>query len=382
MSAIDRPLAERSIKAEPAGLQRLTLSGLGFIVATFLFYMLMLYIGGGLNAKQHDFVTYWTSAKLFLAHTNPYDADAVRAIERAMGNTHKESFVMRNPPWMLLLVAPLGLFSLQTAAALWTFILMVLTALTLIMIRAPKIAWFFIPLTCCILVGQSTIFVLFGVAVFFRFQEKRPALAGLALVLLLIKPHLLLLFWPILLIWSIQCRQFKIFALAVPAGLILTSIVTYLDPHAWSQYLAMMRGENIEAQHLPNISSAVRMFVSAQHAWIQLIPSCLGVLWAMSYYIRNQKDWQWNTHGPLLVAASTLASPYSWYYDQTLFIPDITDAAKHRKISLSVFLSMILLPAVLMCFHFTWKSPIYAVCAVSWFGWRIRYTITRASVKD
>jgi hypothetical protein len=353
----------------------LSLAGLAFYLAAFLIYAIALDFGV-IAPAQHDFVCYWTSAKLLVAHANPFDSQTIFHMEQVLGTNHSgQPFVMRNFPWTLLFVAPLGFLSLKVAAFWWTAVLLALSILSLRLMNAPRVAWFFMPLLVCSAYGQSTVIPLVGTVLFFRLRENRPALAGLALVLLTIKPHLFVLFWPILLIECFQRRSFRIFYLAAPVFLAMVGVITYLDPHVWTQYVVMMRGEHIGSQFLPNISCAVRMFISPRNAWIQLLPTCAGLIWAIMYYLRRRKNWDWNTDGALLIAISTLVSPYSWYYDQTMFLPSIAQVTRRDGRNFSFLLTMTFLPLAFIASGISWKSPAFALCAAVWFVWHIAQQI-------
>src|SRR5579862_1450237 len=57
---------------------------------------------------HRDYIVYWATGQQLMHHGNPYDAQAMGALEHAWGVKSAGSFYMRNPPWALPLVAPLG----------------------------------------------------------------------------------------------------------------------------------------------------------------------------------------------------------------------------------------------------------------------------------
>ena len=110
---------------------------------------------------------------------------------------------MRNPPWALFVVAPLGFFSVQVAAFLWLLALIVLALLAIKCLRLglkppPLVVFLFAPILGCAMAGQVSILLLAGIT-FFKYHQQRPWLSGLALLMPAMKPHLFLLLWPVIL---------------------------------------------------------------------------------------------------------------------------------------------------------------------------------------
>jgi hypothetical protein len=162
-----------------------------------------------------DFVEYWTAGHLLLRHQNPYDFAATLAAEKALGWTGALPLIAPNPPWAIPLVAPLGFFHSYTAAWLvWFLVMGACVALSSWMlmdlyfgnIRIPEIsasvthralfAFTFFPTLLCLQFGQIAPLVLLGVTGFLWFEERNsPVLAGMALALTAVKPHLVYLVW-------------------------------------------------------------------------------------------------------------------------------------------------------------------------------------------
>ncbi|MGC2619752.1 MAG: glycosyltransferase 87 family protein [Acidobacteriaceae bacterium] len=281
------------------------------------------------QATDRDFISYWAGAKLLVTHGNPYDAASVLPLENGAGNHYTRPLVMRNTPATMFLMAPLGWFSVWTAATIWEAALIVAALLSIGLLqpftsgKIPFIAYCFAPIVDCFLAGQTTIFVLLGVCLFIRFQERRPFYAGAALLLTLLKPHLLFLFWPILLLEIVRRRQGKVIAGGVVAVLAASAVSTAIDPRIWAQYLASVRAEHIEMQYFPNLAVALRILIAPSHLWPQLLPAALGIVVAIALWARSRAHWEWHRQGALLIAASALVAPYSFLVDQVLFLPAV-----------------------------------------------------------
>jgi Glycosyltransferase family 87 len=287
------------------------------------------------NAANRDFISYWSSARLLLAHKNPYARKQILAMENAAGGKYREALVMRNPPWALFAVAPLGLFSPQVSACLWLVTLIVLALLAIKCLRLgtrppPLVVWLFAPILGCAMAGQMSILLLAGIAFFFKYHQERPWLSGVALLMPALKPHLFLLLWPVILIECARRRNWKLLA-AFGVGLTAAAVFPLLfDAHIWTHYVAAMRAEHIEERYLPNLSFLLRWMTPGHPLWMQAVPSLLGLALCARYYWRRRRIWNWRVDGAALLLVSTMVSPYSWPFDQLLMIPAIMHVCSVR----------------------------------------------------
>src|SRR5262249_7569339 len=138
---------------------------------------------------------------------NPYDLEALERIEKNLGR-ETPAVPMLNPPWVLPLVMPFSLLEVHQAQLLWLllqFAVLVISADWLWHIYgggserrwiAWLIAFTFLPSYFAFTAGQISPLLLLGAAAFLgALRVNRPMLAGLATLLLAIKPHLVLLFF-------------------------------------------------------------------------------------------------------------------------------------------------------------------------------------------
>ena len=334
------------------------------------------------NASHRDFICYWSSARLLRVHANPYAPDAILGIENAAGGGYHEPFIMRNPPWALFLIAPLGLFSAPVAAFLWLVTLIGAALLSIRLLRngnekLPLVVYLFAPVLGCANAGQTSIFLLLGIALFFRYHERWPFWAGVALVLPAMKPHLFLLLWPVLLVHSFRTKEFRILAGLAAALSAATGIALLVDPHVWTHYLAAMRAEHIEGQYLPNIPCSLRALVPGHSVWVQGLPELLGLLLTARFYWRRRNVWNWRRDGAQLLAISAAVSPYSWPFDQLLYLPAVLDMCVARlargMVTALVVVNGIGLLWLLRTTPFS--SPAYAwtgAACLLWFVWARR----------
>lgn len=299
-----------------------------FLLTTFDLVATML---GPNSAGSHDFVEYWAAGQLLAHGANPYDGDAIYALERSAGFPNGAlPLIMANPPSSLLLVLPLGMVSAHAGEWLWLAMLLVCLAISVRTIRSlyqiptgplNALAYGFAPILTCLAVGQISILLLFGLVFFLRWHRSRPLLAGTALWLCLLKPHLFVPLGVVLLIWTVRTRSYRILAGAGIALGISSGIATLLDSHVWVQYLSMMKTQRFDRIALPCVSVALRQIVYPHTTLVQLVPAGLGCAWAVWYFLKRHGEWDWVEHSSILMFVSVLVAPYSWFMDQAILIP-------------------------------------------------------------
>lgn len=367
MAGPRRDLAELSIAVT---------AGLGLAI-TLLFLFSVPFAGQ--IAASRDFVSYWATGKQLVHHANPYNREAVAAIEHAAGLDTRGILIMRNPPWALPLAWPLGLLDLRIAATLWSLILLAVLLLSVGMVHrmlgspAGHIHWIglaFTPALICIIMGQTSLFALLGVVLFLRYHRERPFAAGMALWFCALKPHLLLPFAAALVVWVVFSRAWRVLAGVAVALAVTSGIAFLLDPHAWGDYAAMMRSPLVESEFVPCLSNAIRQWWLPHAVWSQYLPCVLASLWAAIYFWRRRGSWDWNSHGALLLLVSLLVAPYCWLYDQCLGIPALIYAgyATGSRRLIAVLALLILAADIELCFVRV-LSPFWLWTAPAWLIW-------------
>jgi len=284
---------------------------------------------GGVSAIHHpghmDFISYWSSGKLIAHHLDPYSPDKVMALEKSAGAAYSTPLMMRNPPWALFLVAPLGFLGKYPGLFLWLVAIIACTlGSVLLLYRNSKygpVALLFAPVLVCINSGQSAGFLLLGFSLFLYLQRSRPFLVGASLLLMAIKPHLFLVFWAVLLVDCLYRRRYRILVGAASALAAASALSMCFDPHIWKHYIDMMFGSHIQEEPLPTVSMLFRLLVDVRLFWLIFVPSIIAILWGLWYYLRRRYIWDWRIHGMLLMIVTILASPYGWMTDQTVLLP-------------------------------------------------------------
>jgi Glycosyltransferase family 87 len=295
---------------------------------------------GGHAAGSRDFVEYWASGHILAHHANPYDGNAILGLELSVGYPPElPVLIMWNPPPALFLVLPLGFVGSRAGELLWSLLLVasLVASVRMVWIMHGRpdnlvhlLGYSFAPALVCLLAGQVSLFVLLGLVLFLRWNRSRPFLAGTALWLCLLKPHLFLPFGLVLVAWVFATRSYKLLAgVAVAVGF-SSAVVLIWDPSVWLHYGQMIRSVStmrMQQELIPCLSIMLRWLISPKTMWLQYVPAVLGCFWALAYFRKHYRDWDWMEHGSLLMLVSVLLAPYSWLMDQAILIPALLHGA-------------------------------------------------------
>jgi hypothetical protein len=336
---------------------------------------------------RRDFIVYWATGQQLVHQGNPYDPGALNRIERDAGFRGPGSYYMRNAPWALPLAFPLGYFGPVASALPWSLAMLGLLIASVRILwkilgsAASRLDWLgycFPPALFCVILGQTSILLLFGLVLFLRLHKTRPFAAGAALWLCTLKPHLFLPFALVLLVWIFVSRNYRVLAggaAAFAAGGIVT---TYIDPAAWSQYAYYMRTSVITREFTPCLGDALRDWIHPAGEWIAFVPSLLGCIWALLYFWPRRHSWDWFEHGSPLLLVSLFVAPFGWIFDQSLAIPAILFAVSRNpsRLMLSVLALIYIAVEAQIISPFGLHSAAYLWTAPAWLVW---YLFARAA---
>lgn len=328
-----------------------------------------------------DVTQYWASARLLVHGSNPYDVDSVGQLEKQAGAPIEHGGqVMFNLPCALFFVLPLGALSARSAIFLWSLAVVASLVLSVRLLwimngrrddRLHLLAYVFAPVLASVVLGQIVPVALLGVLLFIRWHDSRPLLAGVAVALLELKPHLFFPFAAVLLVWAIEERRIGIMAGAA-LGCVATFAVPFcFDHRLLAEYWPVMRSASAMSHAMPNLSSTVHALFP-KFAFVQYLPAALGCVAAVVWYLRRRGNWRWSEEGLLLLAVSVLVAPYSWFEDEVLMLPAVlrslylrTDAG--RSIALFGLLDAAALALVFCNVHL--DTGAYIWTGVAWIVW-------------
>ncbi|MCU1285275.1 MAG: hypothetical protein JWO13_1625 [Acidobacteriales bacterium] len=302
------------------------------------------------KATISDYAAYWSASRLLLDGQNPYDAEKVFAVQKAVGWA-PSALVMRNPPWTFALVLPFGLVAYKFSRILWTIlqVLIVLGCASWLWkqySRSSSTRWVaaiitatLFPALWVLVMGQITPFILLGLVGFLYCETSDRTnswLQAASLVLIGLKPQLLYLFWVALGLsacWALrnldcttrELRRWTLFRRFAILLLATSAIPLAIDPHVFSQYFSYLRNTPILLEAIPTPGNFLRIHTNMR--WTQFAPMALGSLWLYYYWRKNRDQWQWSHQMPLLLLVSLATTTYGWFYDQVLLLPVILFAA-------------------------------------------------------
>ncbi len=283
-----------------------------------------------------DFQAFWAAARLTVLGrpARAYDLSAIEAVQTGIGRPEWFAFV--NPPPFLLIVAPLGW--LPYPLAWWAWVLFGWAMFVLITRR-------FLPGFTSVVAGypgalvagwhaQTGLFVSAMQAAVAVLLERRPFLAGAFTGLLVIKPHLAMLF-PIAFLAGRQWRAIGGAVIGLVVALVLAWLVLGSEtlrayPASW-QVSRLLEDSGPPEFYLRQctVYAAVRLVAG---------PSIAAAAQLLSTGLAAWATWNaWRRDGPLaakfavLFAATPLATPYLFNYDLPfLVMPTIWLAAQER----------------------------------------------------
>jgi hypothetical protein len=283
---------------------------------------------------MNDFVEYWAAASLLLEGGNPYDPAQMLEVERSAGFMGTEPLLMFNPPPVLTLVLPFGAMPYRQAALLWLIVnsLALLWSLYLLWnlaggtIRSRWIALvsglLFVPSLFALLLGQISILILLGLALFLRFVDRgRMAAAGAASTLLLIKPHVVFLVGAAMIAWWIRVRD-RDYLRGTAVAVLLCVVPLAFNPSIYAAYLEMGRVEPMWHFTTSTLGTLLRVATGDRSRFrLQFLPMVLGFAYLATRFKRYRgSEWNWLREMPALVTVSVATAAYGWVFDQVVLL--------------------------------------------------------------
>jgi hypothetical protein len=331
-------------------------------------------------ASYGDFQAYWSASYLLARGQDFTDLDLLLQVEQMKtGWTHDFVMTTWNPPWLLVLLIPYTWLLFRQAAWLWLFTnIGLIFAASLLGWRvfhgpgrrvkydwiALLLAFLFVPTLLALFVGQVNTLVYFGLAGFlFFYKEDRPFTAGAVLALTLVKPHLVYVTLPIVLLIAARERHWRVWWGLGSVILLLTGIAFGLRPMFVLDYGRSVTTGNLLNWQTPTIGGILTLWWGWDWSkWIGLLilPLTVG-LW---YW---RPDWStlltW-VNGTLLISLFT--APFGWGYDAIVLLLPILQMAAwavtghlgQRKASL-LFLFLLIMDLVLLRLRLQGINEVY-----------------------
>ena len=220
------------------------------------------------------------------------------------------------------------------------------------------VAWIlgltYIPTVIGLDVGQIAPFVLLGLAGFLLYQYQRMwVLTGFFAFLISIKPQLLYLFWPLLLLWIINKKRWVVLWTLLISGLIATAIPVLFNQSILFQYVSeYLNNSPLNRWEPPVISFALRPIFGMDKHWLQFIPSIIGYFIIIIYWHLKKGNWRWESHIHFALLLSVITTSYGWTFDLIVLLPTIIFATiqfmNEPKRNISLLFLYILINAIML----------------------------------
>jgi hypothetical protein len=303
-----------------------------------------------------DFVEYWSAGKLFLSGQNPYSPQLLLECERSAGYRGDGPLLMLNPPWSLPLMIPFALMNYSLSRAVW----MVFNIILVIVLcdlcwsyyggqrQQRWIAWIlgltFLPSVFVLAIGQIGPLMLAGLTAFLCFLSRgKRECAGAALILVAIKPHLLFLFWIVLLLWILKQRDLSILVGAATTCFLMSVAVTASHSNIWSEYASLFLHQPPQELWITTTFGALlRQILGYERQWLQFLPALIGVVWLIPYWHLHRENWNWKCHLPTVLFMSLGTTPYAWVFDQVLLLPAVVQVGASASASIRISKGLLL----------------------------------------
>ena len=219
-------------------------------------------------------------------------------------------------------------------------------------IYIPLLAIFTFSMTLLSLyVGQINILVLFGLAIYLSFDKtEHPYLQGIGLALTTIKPHLVILTLPLIILDSIYKKQWKILIGFISALLFCSIILFALYPTWPISFWNLVSTGMSTIRETPTFSGLIA-FTTGQ-TWGEWLWMPGLVVLFITWWIKKEK-WNFKKTIYLSIPLSLLLSPIGWGYDQIILLIPIcillnrmVNKKVTKKLSIIIFVSLFIIYAI------------------------------------
>lgn len=317
---------------------------ISLIVSTII-YSLAQFIPNGVFTSL-DYIEYYSAFKLFISEKNPYDALELLKIQQSLGRDAPKPLMMWNPPWLLLLMAPVLFFPFVLSNLAWlvTNVVLVVLALHLYCIaddrRLPEnkallfsAIFIFFPFVNCLLMGQiACLLTLLLSILYYGLKKGNDLLVGVSWFFLSVKPHLFIFLSVYLFIIVLKSGRFRILLyvfLSLFAGLLIT---TFVNEHVIAYWFdAHVFGVNIEEVTRVDNHKTTTFVYALQtllyrmnlgvHNWPFIVVPLVPLIF-YAFYIKNKASESLisSKEFNLSLILSFMFSPFAWIFD---FVPII-----------------------------------------------------------
>src|SRR5262249_34966613 len=185
----------------------------------------------------------------------------------------------------------------------------------------------FLPGLVVLALGQIGAVILAGIVSFLSLVRREEHFkAGATTLLIALKPHLLFLFWIVLLFWVLQTRLWSLLAGGDVSFIFGVAIPLFLYGSLIPSYLSLVESESIFHHPSTTTGAFLRWVFGWKDVWLQILPVAPGIVWAALYWKRHRDNWDWDSRLPLVLLVSVVTTCYGWMFDQAVLYPALFQA--------------------------------------------------------
>jgi hypothetical protein len=309
----------------------------GLLIVSIAAIVLAVFAGG---SRGDDFLVYWSGARLLARGENPYDLLALGAVQHQArperGQEQGGVLASWNPPWLLAVLMPFGLMPFELAVRVWklcniglTLAAALLTWRVLMqsldgrgMVIASMASLWFFPTILSLGLGQISSLVLIGLVLgVWWLGSGRDGLAGAALFLTTVKPHLVYFVLLLVVVWAIRRGRWRLFGGMLGAALISMATLWVMFPGWMAAYFELISGHSFVQYSTSTLGSLVyalfgtHLFRYAGLVLVLLIPAML----------RLAESEGWLTAMNVALLISVPLAMYGYSFDQVVLLPAILE---------------------------------------------------------
>jgi hypothetical protein len=349
------------------------------------------------NLGLGDYIAYWSAGRVNAGGGNPYSPEALLHLQAELGWSESFPNMMYYPPWTLALVMPFGVLPFGVSRLAWLVLHLGLVVLcadwlwryyggpTKNRSWAWVIALTFVPTLIVVRMGQIGPLLLLGIVGFLYFEKRGlDWLAGAALLLPAVKPHLVYLFGLAVLIWVVDRRRWRVLVGGGLAFLSATAIALLANLQVLGQYryaLSNPPSGNIT----PTLGAFIRLAFGEDETWLQFVPTVVGLAWFPFYWRSHRQTWSWEVQAPVLLLVSFLTTCYgAWIFDLVILLVPLLQAAvwvaseRRRALQYLGLGCYLVIDCVALAMNlcgasypaFIWMTPAILLCYLALRRWR------------
>ena len=307
-----------------------------FVIALFVLVLVILYaVELPKKIGVTDFRGYWSTSYLLSQSENFSDSDLLLQVQRELVGLDKPYPIKTwNPPWVLVWLLPYAVLPFKFATKLWLFTNIMLLVLGVAACWQVVVEqqdhlkrWIWLPLIAAIVFPSTLVAIRFGqvnlvvfaglVGFLWFYQREQDVLAGTALALTMVKPHLVYLALPIIFLYLLKERRFLI--MGVFAGVLVGSIILVfmLRPGFLNEYLASTQEGNLFKWQTPTTTTYLSIVMGVP--WIRLIGVILIPIGMIAWYFWFERLGI-VVFTEIAVLFSVITMPFGWSYDYVVLL--------------------------------------------------------------